>query len=154
MRIVRVHEVRYFYVKSPASSYIKLRLLMYELAGRHPSTSLTLVLYTFLWLVGWHVIVYILIIWNLYRNPYDNRGMHLVIHHLIPACGAISLPDGLKTIKCNLTPVNIFRDNWPKCTQKCPISLQLNVVNGPYGGLFVSFRLWTHVISPNVTLFL
>jgi hypothetical protein len=38
----RVHEVRYFYVKSLASSYIKLRLLMYELAGRHPLTSLTL----------------------------------------------------------------------------------------------------------------
>ncbi len=41
-RIHRVHEVRYFYVKSPASSHIKLRSLMYELAGKHPSTSLTL----------------------------------------------------------------------------------------------------------------
>ncbi len=40
----RIHEVRYFYVRSPASSYIKLRLLMYELAGKHPSTSLILII--------------------------------------------------------------------------------------------------------------
>jgi hypothetical protein len=40
---------RYFYVKSPASSYIKLRSLMalaraqaHELAGKHPATSLIL----------------------------------------------------------------------------------------------------------------
>ena len=40
--VSRIHEVRYFYVKSPASSYIELRLLMYELAGKHPLTSLIL----------------------------------------------------------------------------------------------------------------
>ncbi len=39
---VRIHEVRYFYVKYPASSCIKLRLLMYELTGKRPSTSLIL----------------------------------------------------------------------------------------------------------------
>jgi hypothetical protein len=42
----RIHEVRYFYVNSPASSYIKLRLLMYELAGKRPLTSLILPLVT------------------------------------------------------------------------------------------------------------
>ena len=47
--IIRIHEVRYFYVKSPASSYIKIRLLMalaraqaHELAGGRQSTSWTL----------------------------------------------------------------------------------------------------------------
>ena len=36
--IARIHEVRYFFVKSPVSSYIKIRCLMYELAGDRPST--------------------------------------------------------------------------------------------------------------------
>ncbi len=42
--ISRIHEVRYFFVKSPASSYIKIRFLMYELAGGRPFTSWTLLL--------------------------------------------------------------------------------------------------------------
>jgi hypothetical protein len=87
----RVHEVRYFYVKSPASSYIKWRLLMYELAGRHPSTSLTLIIefmhfhawatiymsISFMYELSWysssmwrhlvdHTLLYLLILWNIY----------------------------------------------------------------------------------------
>ena len=45
----RIHEVRYFFVKSPASPYIKIRCLMalaraqaHELAGGRPFTSWTL----------------------------------------------------------------------------------------------------------------
>ncbi len=40
----RIHEVRYFFVKSPASSYIKIRFLMYKLAGGCPFTSWTLLI--------------------------------------------------------------------------------------------------------------
>ena len=40
--IIRIHEVRYFFVKSPASSHIKIRCLMYELVGGCPFTSWTL----------------------------------------------------------------------------------------------------------------
>jgi hypothetical protein len=44
--------------------------------------------------------------------------MHIVIRHTIFACGVMSLPGGLKTIKWNLTLVTIFSDIWPICSQK------------------------------------